>query len=113
MALHSDDYLHRMFSFWCIKEMCMFPNTKNDWIYDVLECIEEIGLLLENLITWTSVDRPLLLTWIYINPSMQWSVGEITYPFLNLQCTTIEVWGWLSNSIPHFIVDVIIHPCWN
>ena len=38
--------------------------------------------------------------------------GErITFPKLN--GATIEVWEWISNFIPHFIMDVIIHPCWD
>ena len=25
----------------------------------------------------------------------------------------VEIWEWTSNFIPHFIVDIIIYPCWN
>ena len=32
---------------------------------------------------------------------------EITYPFPNLNGATVEVWEWISNSTPHFIMDVI------
>ena len=32
---------------------------------------------------------------------------EITYPFQNFNSCTIEVWEWISNFIPHFIVHVI------
>ena len=31
----------------------------------------------------------------------------ITYPFLNCNGYTVEVWEWMSNFIPHFIMDVI------
>ena len=34
---------------------------------------------------------------------------EITYPFVNLNGYTIEVWEWISNFIPQFKLDVIIH----
>ena len=34
---------------------------------------------------------------------------EITYPFPNFNCSTVEVWEWISNFIPHFIIDVIIY----
>ena len=48
----------------------------------------------------------LISTWISNHmPSKVW--GEITYPFLNFNGTTIEVYEWISNFIPHFIVDVI------
>ena len=38
---------------------------------------------------------------------------EITNPFSNFNSTTIEVWEWISNFIPHFITDVITYPCWD
>ena len=38
---------------------------------------------------------------------------EITYPFPNFNGYTVEVWEWISNFIPHFIMDVIIYPCWD
>ena len=34
---------------------------------------------------------------------------EISYPFLNFNGATVEVYEWISNYIPHFIMDVIIH----
>ena len=36
--------------------------------------------------------------------SKVWDV--IIYPFENFN-TTVEVWEWISDFIPHFIVDVI------
>ena len=38
---------------------------------------------------------------------------EITYPFLNFNVWTIEVKKWISNFIPHFIMDVITYPYWD
>ena len=35
---------------------------------------------------------------------------EITYPFLNFNGAIIEVWEWVGNFIPHFIMDVIVYP---
>ena len=32
---------------------------------------------------------------------------EIAYPFLNLNSCIVEVWEWISNFIPRFILDVI------
>ena len=37
--------------------------------------------------------------------------GEIAYPFQSVNGCMIEVWGWISNFIPHFIAYVIIYPC--
>ena len=36
-------------------------------------------------------------------------LGEITYPFQNFNRSTVEVWKWISNFIPHFILDVITY----
>ena len=38
---------------------------------------------------------------------------EFTYPFLNFNSATVEVWEWLGNFIPHFIMDGITYPCWD
>ena len=38
---------------------------------------------------------------------------EVIYPFPNINGCTISVWKWISNFIPHFIMDVIIYPCWD
>ena len=38
-------------------------------------------------------------------PSKVWD--EITYPFPNFNGATVEVWVWISNFIPHIIMDVI------
>ena len=36
----------------------------------------------------------------------------ITYPFPNINSATIEVWEWISNFIPHIVMDVITYACW-
>ena len=33
--------------------------------------------------------------------------SEITYRFPNFSGCTAYVWDWMSNSIPHFIMDVL------
>ena len=42
-------------------------------------------------------------------PSKVWN--DITYPFPNFNGSTIEVWVWISNSIPHFVIGMITYPC--
>ena len=37
--------------------------------------------------------------------------GDITYPFPKFNSVTVEVWEWISNFIPHFIMDVITYEC--
>ena len=44
-------------------------------------------------------------------PCKVWN--EIIYPFPNCKGCTVEVWERVSNFIPHFIMNVITHPCWN
>ena len=39
-------------------------------------------------------------------------LDEITYWLPNFNGATAEVWGWMSNLIPHFIVLAITYPCW-
>ena len=41
-------------------------------------------------------------------PSKVWDA--ITHPFPNLNGYIVEVWKWISNYIPHFILDVITYP---
>ena len=55
---------------------------------------------------------PLLLTLIsnYIHYIVS---DEITYSFLNFNGTTVEVYEWVSNFIPHFIEHVITYPRWD
>ena len=44
-------------------------------------------------------------------PSKVWD--EITFPSPNLNGCTIEVLGWISNSILYFMINVIAYPCWD
>ena len=37
----------------------------------------------------------------------------MTYPFLNFNGVTVEVWKWISSLISHFTRYVIIYPCWD
>ena len=39
--------------------------------------------------------------------------GETTYPFPNFNGSTVEVWEWISNFIPHFTGNVITYPYWD
>ena len=35
---------------------------------------------------------------------------EITYPFLNVNGATVEVWEWISNFIPHLLgMRLLVH----
>ena len=42
-------------------------------------------------------------------PSKEWA--EITHPFLNFNGASVEVKEWISNFIPHLIMDVITYAC--
>ena len=62
---------------------------------------------------------PLLLTWINLNTAwisnpIPTQVGdEITYPLPNLNGYTVEVWEWITNFMPHIMMDEIIYACWD
>ena len=62
--------------------------------------------------------RPVLLTSLNIptlisNYMLSNLWCEITYPFPNFNGCTVEVWEWISNFIPHSVMDVISSPCWD
>ena len=38
---------------------------------------------------------------------------EITYPFLNFNGATVEVYEWISNFLPYFTGHAITYPCWD
>ena len=57
---------------------------------------------------------PILSTWINFSPSMyRWSqvkfCDEIPCPFLSFNDAIVDVWEWISDFIPHFIMDVITY----
>ena len=59
-------------------------------------------------IPFTNIDLTLILAW-KSNPKPCKVCYEITYPF---PLASVEVWEYISNFIPLFIMDVIIYPCW-
>ena len=36
---------------------------------------------------------------------------EITYPFSNVNGTTVEIWVWMNDFTPHFTGNVITTAC--
>ena len=59
------------------------------------------------------------LTWVNYDPNMisnqmpSKMQDEFNYPFTNFNGRTVDVWEWISNFIPHFIMGVIACPCWD
>ena len=81
--------------------------------YSYLMCTEEVCLSKIDSIEATSIwfDQYGLTTWITNHmPGKVWD--ELTYPFPNFNGATVEVWEWIGNFIPHFMIDVITYPCW-
>ena len=63
-------------------------------------------------IWWRHHEHGLILILAWISTRMASKVwDEITYPSQTSTVHTVDVWEWMSNFIPHFIIDVIIHPC--
>ena len=55
--------------------------------------------------------RGLALMPAWISNHMSSKVWDgITYHFPNFSGCTVEVWQWISNFIPHFIMGVITYP---
>ena len=55
-------------------------------------------------------DPSLIPSWI--NSYIKYTVwDEITFLFPDFNGTTVEVWEWISNFIPHFTRHVITYPC--
>ena len=58
--------------------------------------------------------RSLSLTWFNFNSSMLSKMqDEITYPFPNFSEYPFEVWEWMSNLIPLYIMGVVTYPGWD
>ena len=61
----------------------------------------------------------LLLAWInlisaWISEYIHYKLWEeITYPFPNFNGCTVEVWEWIWNFLPHFIMNVFTYLCWD
>ena len=80
-----------------LNPFCISPSIPYD-VFDTSSPFYQHGLIV-------------ILAWI--NNHMPNKVrGEITYPFLNFNGATVEVWEWISNFIPYFAMDVITYPCW-
>ena len=63
---------------------------------------------------------PLLLTGFNFTPSMisnnihHYEVwDEITYPFVNFNGSSVDVWEWIKNFTPHFAGHVIFYTEWD
>ena len=39
-------------------------------------------------------------------------IHENTYSFSNFNGATVDIWEWINNFIPHFIMDVITYSRW-
>ena len=63
---------------------------------------------MQHLYTSIIQDPPLLLIPPRISNHMPGTVwDEITCPFPDVNGATVEVWEWISNFIPHFIMDIL------
>ena len=67
-----------------------------------------------NMFSWGPFyrhDFTLIPTWISNHMfSKVWD--ENTYTYTNFNSLIVEVLEWISNFIPHFMMDVITYPCW-
>ena len=54
----------------------------------------------------------LIQTWVSVHPPSA-EREEIAHPFGIFNRFTDEVWEWIGDFTPHFIMDVITYPCWD
>ena len=86
-------------------------NNKLKWAMTSVKCSHATAVIVFHFVFFPrgpfyQHGLPLIPAWISNHMSSQvWD--EITCPFTNFNRCTIEVWEWISNSIPHFIMDVI------
>ena len=66
---------------------------------------------LTNLITILYLHGLTFAPWI-INHMPSEVCDEITCPSPNFNGAPVEVWKWIGNFILHFIIDVIMYPCY-
>ena len=96
--------------------------VRREWVDDIGGSASKHGCVLhhtENYGMWLIVQGPFLLTWFTLIPSWMrnhtpnkvWD--DIVHPIPNYIGANVEIWKWLSNFIPHLIMDVITYPCWD
>ena len=79
-----------------------------------LVCLHQWGLTRSMITKRPFSQHGLTLIPAWISNSIHYKVWNKTIsPFPNFNGAAIEVWGWISNFISHFIGRVIIYPCCN
>ena len=68
------------------------------------QLISDLGPLFTNMVYFSA--------WISIYIHYK-AWDKITYAFPNFNSAAIEVWVWIGNFIPHFMMNVISHSCWD
>ena len=43
-------------------------------------------------------------------PYFKGARDDSTYPFPNFNGSTVEIWEWINNHTPHFIMNVVTYP---
>ena len=108
-------------SFWTILSQpflkCIFNSLQSLWVVAIsIIKTTSLSASVQQLYYVTGHLEPFSLTilisaWISNHiPSKVW--GEITYQLPNFNDCNIAIWECISNSIVHFIMDMITHSCW-
>ena len=91
--------IERPFVWWIENQCSVFSKARYWFVY------KKRAILLR--MVWWRLHRSFQVHAHNHMPCKVWD--EITYPFSNFNGCTVEVWEWMSNSIPHFLMDVT-HP---
>ena len=105
----------------CVEKLCRFTKWFSD-VFMMATCRSD-NLYRVRTSFWRKSRvwylGPLLLTWANFKLHMhKWlhpykMRREFTYPFQNFNGALVEVWQWMSNSIPSFTGRVLTYACWS
>ena len=105
LYLHNTNAFRRIYMKWC---MIMHPwlqglHASRQWPEDgsmkAITCVGFQGCVLTFIPASIGNNMPRKVS------------DEIIYPFPNFNGVVVEIWE--CNIFPHFIMDVISHPCWS
>ena len=129
---HKGPVTRKMFPFFslrCFERDVTKPESGfRDWSWNTIgrfgtlltNCFQEFLMVIHGVFTIYSMTLgplywhvlTLIPTWIS-NHILSNVWDEITYRFSNFNGATVEVWEWICNFIPLFMMDVITCPRWD
>ena len=108
---------------WFLRKNMTQINLCTKITLNMLNCISVVKITQNHMCSNTNFpicrnQGPLLLISTNLNPSMdKWLHAHrgVKWNYLSIPKlhVTVDVWEWISNFIPYFIMGVITCPCWD